>query len=666
MDSFWESFTDCVIELNSTHILINIRKKADSSLTLHNIAGTPFLSIVAAEHQNYALENLEKLKSGVVLFVRFTVRAINEKYYRWTLIAIMDQGVYKGCHGVGIDVTKSIEDEHKLEEALEAAQAASIAKSEFLSRMSHEIRTPMNAIIGMLNIGQNSDEVKRKDYCFNRAESAAKHLLNLINDILDMSKIEADKLELSYTVFDFEQTLKNITNIINVRAEEKELDFVVNIGADVPAFINSDETRLSQVITNLLSNAVKFTPNKGTITLNIDMLGTAHGDVELKMEVIDTGIGISEEQQAKLFTSFSQADASISRKFGGTGLGLAISKRIVQLMGGNIWIESALGKGSKFVFTFKTKEIQSQRINKIYEQIDTSHQKLLFVDANKESRDYYTDTMHALGLHGDMVSNTQTACDLVAASTECPYTIVFIDWRIADDNGLDFAKKIKSIAPNITIVLIITISEWNQIEHEANKHGIHKFISKPLFPSTLIDTLNACMGSKIFKPVLTETGQKEASPYDFTNKHILVAEDVDINREIMSAILEETGIIIDYAEHGHQAIDLFAANPNQYDLILMDINMPEMDGYEATLKIRAMDHPKAKQIPIIAMTANVFKEDIDRCIEAGMNAHTGKPINAAELFTKIDQYITTKSSDETFLEQAQPQPIDNTTKGGIT
>jgi signal transduction histidine kinase len=383
--------------------------------------------------------------------------------------------------------------EHQME-----AQNASKAKGEFLSHMSHEIRTPLNAIIGMINIAANTDDIKKIKYCLDRADNASKHLLNVINNILDMSKIEADKLELSTNEFNLEKMLMNIFDVTNVRAEEKSQNLKVNINKNVPSFIIGDELRISQIIINLVNNAIKFTPEKGTITMSAEKLDDADNEITIRIEVADSGIGISKEQQERLFSSYSQADSSISKNFGGTGLGLFISKQIIELMQGKIWIESELGKGSKFIFTIKVKK----------------------------------------GLGG-----------------------------VKDSS------------------LVLNGSEVNA--------------------------------------------------FNFKDYKILAADDTEINREILSALLERTEISVDFAVNGKEAVSMIKERPGVYNLILMDVHMPEMDGYEATRQIHAID----KEIPIIAMTADVFKEDIERCLSAGMNDHIGKPISQDALYEVLKKYL---------------------------
>jgi len=367
----------------------------------------------------------------------------------------------------------------------------------------------MNAIIGMTNIAKDSDDPNKKEYCLDNIDNASRHLLGVINDILDMSKIEANKFNLSYTEFNFERMLHSVLDVLNFRIEEKHQSFSLYIDPAIPEVIVSDEQHLAQVITNLLTNAVKFTPDKGNIQLNACRLGEENGVFSLQIEIIDSGIGIANEQQSKLFHSFEQADGSIARKFGGTGLGLAISRYIVELMGGKIWVESELGKGSRFVFTL---EVEKGKAN----------------------------VMH--------------------------------------------------------------YNPGTETEEEPESEG-------------------------------------KSLPQSFANKTILLAEDVEINREIIITVLEDTKLKIDCAENGQQAIEMFAADPDKYDLIFMDVQMPEVDGLEATRRIRSMAPPKGAQVPIVAMTANVFHEDIKKCLEAGMDDHIGKPIDFDELLIIIKKYL---------------------------
>ena len=420
-------------------------------------------------------------------------------------------------------------------EAKERAEQGSKAKSNFLANMSHEIRTPMNAIIGMTTIAKNSNDPARKEYCLDKIESASAHLLGVINDILDMSKIEEDKFELSFTEFDLSAMVHRVINIFEFRLGEKKQKLTVNLAPDLPKRIITDDQRLAQVIANLLSNAIKFTPEEGSISLSIRRMEDDKPNFcTLEVVVSDTGIGIPLEQQGKLFASFVQVDSSIGRKFGGTGLGLAISKKIVELLDGDIWIESESGKGATFIFTFRS-------------EIGKAETPALTAEAPPDTS--------------------------------------------ADESADTSAEKSAKVSEKIS-------AEETQ--------------------STDINT----------------------DELIFNGKCILLAEDVDVNREIVIAVLEPFGLKIVEAEDGQKAYDLFRANPDAYDLIFMDIHMPGVDGYESTKLIRAFDNPKAGKIPIIAMTANVFKEDIERCRAAGMNDHIGKPLDFSVVTEILKKYLT--------------------------
>ena len=531
------------------------------------------------------------------------------------------------------------ESDREKNEAIESAIAASRAKGEFLSRMSHEIRTPLNAVMGMISIGIGTNDMGKKNYCLERADGTSRHLLRVINDILDMSKIEADKFELSYDDFDFEQTLINVANVVSVKAEEKKQEFVVNLNKNVPHYIRGDQLRLTQVITNLLSNAIKFTPEHGTVALNIEKTDERNDDVVLKFEVVDNGIGISEEQQKRLFTSFGQADIDISQKFGGTGLGLTISKRIVELMDGAIWIESDLGKGSKFIFTIMVRKSDKKQSKKLLAGIKKEDVRILAVDDSPETRDYFLHVMDSLHMSCDVAASGYQAIEMIRNAGNRPYNIFFVDWLMPEMNGIELTRKIKEINGENSVVIMISVADWNTIEKEAREAGVKQFISKPLFPSTLIDAINNCIGveTKEETPYLRSAGTGEI--FDFSGHTLLIAEDIEINKEIMSSILEKTGVSINFAANGKVAVSMFEENPDKYDLILMDIQMPEMDGYEATRTIRALNIARAKEVPIIAMTANVFKEDIERCKQVGMNDHTGKPIDSDALFEILCKYL---------------------------
>ena len=468
-----------------------------------------------------------------------------------------------------------------------------------------------------------------------KIEDASSHLLGVINDILDMSKIEANKFELNPTSFDFEHMLQKIVNIVNFRIEEKRQNFIVNIDKNIPRTLYCDDQRLMQVVTNLLSNASKFTPEKGVIRVDTSLTGEEAGVYTIKIEVSDTGIGISDEQYARLFTAFEQADGSTSRKFGGTGLGLAISKRIIEMMGGEIWVKSELGEGSTFSFTIKALPGEEEPASKpLSRDIDLRNIRILVVDDAPEILEYIRNVTNRFGIACDTASSGGEAMESVASKGQ--YDIYFIDWKMPDMDGIELARRISGYNGSKSVVMIVSAAEWNVIENDARAAGVDKFLPKPLLPSAILNCINECLGAQNILPPEESRPQKTNS---LARYKIILAEDIEINREIVQALLEPTGITIDCAENGARALELFSESPEKYDMIFMDIQMPEMDGYEATQRIRALDTPEAKVIPIVAMTANVFREDIEKCIECGMNDHIPKPLDFDGMFAKLLQYL---------------------------
>jgi signal transduction histidine kinase/CheY-like chemotaxis protein len=534
----------------------------------------------------------------------------------------------------------------EIERAREDAERASAAKSEFLSNMSHEMRTPMNAIIGMTAIAKNSDNMDRKDYCLKKIEDASTHLLGVINDILDMSKIEANKLDLSFESFNFEKMIQKVVNVINFRVDEKRQEFSVNLDTAIPQALIGDDQRLAQVITNLLSNAVKFTPEGGAVRLSADLTGMENGIFTVQVQVTDTGIGISKEQQSRLFRSFQQADSSTSRKFGGTGLGLVISKRLVEMMGGTIWTESEPGNGATFAFTFKAERGVDKNRSFLSPDISWNNVRLLAVDDAPETLEYFRSAAERLSISCDTALSGEAALELIEKNGL--YNVYFIDWKMPGLNGIEVAARIREASAGKTaMVIMISATEWSVIEADANRAGVDRFLQKPLFHSDIVDCLNECFG------VLPSTEMEaRAGTDDFSGYKILLAEDVEINREIVLALLEPTHLAIDCAANGLEAVKMMESTGDSYSMIFMDVQMPEMDGYEATRRIRSFEKKQREQagmpgsapdIPIIAMTANVFREDVEKCIQAGMNDHIGKPIDFDEVLEKLRTYLHTSS-----------------------
>jgi signal transduction histidine kinase/DNA-binding response OmpR family regulator len=429
----------------------------------------------------------------------------NYRYFRSFGKTLRDsRGLPLRVAGAYMDIDEKKQLINELITATERAQSANRAKSEFLANMSHEIRTPMNAIIGMTAIGKRAKDIEKKDYAFDKIAEASSQLLGIINNLLDLAKIEAGKMELSRVEFDFEEMIRKILAVIQISADAKRQTITVNIDDNIPPAVVGDDQRLTQVIMNLLSNAIKFTGEHGKIFLDVSPAGKTDGHCELRFEVTDNGIGISPQHQKNLFEAFEQAETGTTREYGGTGLGLAISKRIVEAMDGRIWVESDLGTGTKFVFTVR------------------------------------------------------------------------------------MAQPKNAAAPR------------NRVTADGAGH--------------------------------TDTDI-------FWGKRLLIVEDMASNRYVLTSILEDSGLIIDCAVNGKEALDMFTADPEKYDVIFMDIRMPVMDGYEATRSIRALDVPRAKSVPIIAMTANVFKEDIKKCLDAGVNEHLGKPVEIDNVLMTLRKYL---------------------------
>ncbi|MDR1239638.1 MAG: response regulator [Treponema sp.] len=538
---------------------------------------------------------------------------------------------------IGVLLGRFIENDairRNLYKSAEKAEAASRAKSDFLSNMSHEMRTPMNAIIGMTSIAKISAEVERKNYCLEKIEDASMHLLGVINDILDMSKIEANRFELSFIEFDFEKMLRNVAIIINFRVAEKQQNFSINIDRNIPRYLISDDQRLAQVVTNLLGNAVKFTPDHGSISMNADLLKEKNGLCTIRIEVCDTGIGISEEQQTRLFASFEQAESSTSRKYGGTGLGLAISKCIIELMGGSVWVKSALGKGSVFSFTIQARAGLGAQQILLGSGLDWSSVRILVVDDAPDIREYFQEIIKTFGGSCDVAASGEEAMGLINKNKF--YDICFVDWKMDDMDGMELSRQIKTNSTGNSVVIMISSTEWYLLAEGAKNSGVDKFLAKPLFPSAIADCINQCLG--LDNPD-AEENVRGGEAGRFAGRRILLAEDVEINREIVLSLLEPACLTIDCAENGLEVVEKFTSAPDSYDLIFMDIQMPEMDGYEAARRIRASGAPNAKTIPIIAMTANVFKEDISKCLSAGMNDHMGKPLDIKEVQAKLNLYL---------------------------
>jgi signal transduction histidine kinase/DNA-binding response OmpR family regulator len=615
----------CITDMNLRIIYMNEPGLKMRNTTLEKVVGTGY-----GEHSVYPFGSrycpITALREGYEAEAYYVEES--HQYLKGIAHYFMDkEGQKIGYIVMTTNVTE-------IQVAREKAEQANRAKSDFLSNMSHEIRTPMNAIIGMTAIGKSAADIERKDYAFGKIDDASTHLLGVINDILDMSKIEANRFELSLAEFVFEKMLQKVVNVINFRVDEKTQNFTVRLDRNIPRSLIGDDQRLAQVITNLLSNAVKFTPPQGSIHLDASLTGEENGLCTIQIDVKDTGIGISEEQKSRLFTSFVQAESSTSRKFGGTGLGLAISKRIVEMMGGKIWIESELGKGSTFSFTVQLRKVSEKYESPLRPGVNMKNIRILAVDDAQEIREYFADIAQRLGIVCDTADGGETALECI--DKKGPYDMYFVDWKMPGIDGIELTRRIKADRANRSVVIMISATEWSVIEQDARKAGVDKFLPKPLFPSDIADCINECIGTGAL-PAAEEDAPEEMEIFE--GRRILLAEDVEINREIVLTLLEPAKLSIDCAANGIEAVEKFSAAPEKYDMIFMDVQMPEMDGLEATRRIRALDSIYAKQVPIVAMTANVFREDIEKCLEAGMNDHVGKPLDFREVLSSLHRYL---------------------------
>ena len=518
--------------------------------------------------------------------------------------------------------------------AREEALSGMRAKSEFLSRMSHEMRTPMNAIIGMSKIADNTEDISKLKYCLTTVRTSALHLLGLINNILDMSKIESGKFELNNALFSLEHMLMKLSGIMSDAVEKKKQKLHMAIGDGVREQYIGDELRLSQVLANLLSNAVKFTPEEGGISLHVQAMEEKDDRTLLRFSVADTGIGMAPEQLPRLFVPFEQADGSITKRFGGTGLGLAISKSIVEKMKGTIWAESQVGVGSTF---FLDVELERDSSPATADMPHCAGAAVLYVDSDAEMRCYFAHVARRLGLNARMADSMGSAVAHLkeARAAGAPCTAIFVAFDAQNPAGIDCAAAGADIAGAESIVIVTSFAEWQRTEAAFRAIGISAFISRPLFPSAIAARVNALAGVAA-SGSLPAPGK--AAALDFSDVSLLLAEDIELNREIFITLLEETKMHIDTAENGRIAVRKFEADPEKYDIIVMDLQMPEMDGLEATRAIRSSKAERGRTIPIIAMTANAFKEDIDKCLASGMNAHLAKPIDLDAVQAAIMRY----------------------------
>ena len=545
-------------------------------------------------------------------------------------------------HNVGacfVDVDdqtrRGIEQQQALSEALAAAEQANRAKTAFLSNMSHEIRTPMNAIIGLNSIAMNeptaSDKVK--EY-LEKIAASAQHLLGIINDILDMSRIESGRMTIKHEEFSFAKVLEQVNSMISGQCRDKGVEYECHTVGKIDDYYVGDAMKLKQVMINILGNAVKFTPAGGKVSFVIEE-GTRYDHrATLKMTVRDTGIGMSEEYLPHIFDPFSQEDSSSTNKNGSTGLGMPITKSIVELMNGNIEVESKKGVGTTFIVTVTLGESSRKGVELGKGDLDPHEMSVLVIDDDRIALEHAEIVLGQIGISCETAESGWEGVEKVRIrhGRRKDYDLILVDWRMPEMDGVEATRQIRAIVGNDTPIIILTSFNWDDIVDEARAAGVDTFVTKPLFAGSVMDEFREAFRRK------NEALVKKT--VDLKGRRVLLAEDVAVNAEIMMMVLAMREMACELAENGQIAVDMFAAHePGYYDAILMDMRMPVMDGLEATRTIRAMQRPDAKEIPIIALTANAFDEDVQRSMQAGLNAHLTKPVEAESLFGTLESLI---------------------------
>ena len=587
----------------------------------------------------------EELKNERVISFQYMVSRHEQEEYemiRFAGVRHPEDREDHQVHAVGAclanvdqETRKRLRQSQALSDALASAEQANRAKTAFLSNMSHEIRTPMNAIIGLNNIALNDEQVpeKTKEYLVKIGDSA-QHLLNIINDILDMSRIESGRMAIRNEEFSFSRALEQVNAMISTQCRDKGLHYDCHISGHVDDYYIGDDMKLRQVLINILGNAVKFTPEGGSVRFTVEEAARYNGKTTLRFIISDTGIGMSREYLPRLFDTFSQEDSSATSRYGSTGLGMPITKSIVELMNGTIDVESEKGVGTTFTVTITLTESKRSQNNTDVGDIQPHEMCVLVIDDDPIACEHAAIVLGKAGIGCEVAGSGMQALEMVKMrhARRDPYNLILVDWKMPEMDGVETTRRIRSVTGKDSAIIILTSFNWDDIEEEARQAGVDSFVPKPLFAGNVMDE---------FREALKRKKDAELSERaELSGRRILLAEDVPVNAEIMIMLLMMRGMEADLAENGRVAVNLFSEHEEgYYDAILMDMRMPEMDGLEATRVIRSMERADAKTIPIIALTANAFDEDVQRSMQAGLNAHLSKPVEPEALFDALETLI---------------------------
>ena len=588
----------------------------------------------------------ERLSQEVIIVYRYLARRGGREYYEMLRMAGVRHAEDRDdhiVHAIGLGFTvidaqmrDAMARNRALNDALLAANEASKAKTAFLSSMSHEIRTPMNAIIGLNTLALHDGTLspQTREY-LEKIGASARHLLGLINDILDMSRIESGRIVLRREEFSFSAMLEQINTMVMSQCSDKGLHYECRILSRVDDYYIGDDMKLKEVLINILSNAIKFTDAPGSITFTVERTAEFEHQSTLRFRIKDTGIGMDKSFLPRIFDSFSQEDSSRKNKYGSTGLGMAITKAIVEMMNGVISVESEKGVGTEFTVVITLRNSEHAGIDTEH-SIDPNTLRVLVVDDEKIAGEHARMVLDEAGIRADVCLSGAEALHMldVQHTKQEPYNLVLLDWKMPEMDGLEVARQIRGRYSNETTVIILTAYNWDEILDEALRTGVDSFLAKPLFASNVVSE---------FERIARRNNMslfREKQQAELDGRRVLLAEDMEINAEIMMDILSMRGIEADHAENGRIAVEMFRASAvGAYSAILMDIRMPEMDGLEAAETIRALDRPDAKTIPIIALTANAFDEDVQRSLQVGMNAHLTKPVESEHLYQTLGELI---------------------------